>query len=58
MPSRATTMTTVTSVTTQVVPGAHQDPADFFGILVALVVIVGAIVLVRLAFRSRRRPRS
>jgi hypothetical protein len=49
-------LTAAAPPTTQVVPGAHQDPADLVGIVVALVIIVGAIALVRLFFRSRKPP--
>jgi hypothetical protein len=42
------------------VPGPHSDAADFYGILVALVVIVVAIAITRVAFGWRRgsRPAS
>ena len=42
------------------VPGPHNDPADFFGIVLALAALVVAIGLTRLIFRTRRDsgPRS
>ena len=40
--------------TTTLVPGAHQDPADLWGILLAVAVIAAAIGFVRVVFRSRR----
>ena len=42
------------------IPGPHSDPADFFGIVLALAAIVVAIGLTRLVFRTRRDsgPRS
>ncbi|MDQ2728750.1 MAG: hypothetical protein M3Y91_13025 [Actinomycetota bacterium] len=38
------------------VPGAQQDPADFYGVFGAVAIIIGAIVVIRLAFRRPRRP--
>ena len=42
------------------IPGPHNDPADFFGIVLALAAIVVVIGLTRLIFRTRRDsgPRS
>lgn len=55
--TQTTTTQTTTTVgappTTQVVPGAHQDGADLYGIVLALIVIVGVIGAVRLVFRRR-----
>ena len=39
------------------VPGAHNDPADLWGIAVAIAVMIVAIVIVRLVFRTRRPAR-
>jgi hypothetical protein len=53
-PATAQTTTTVGAApSTQVVPGAHQDGADLYGIVLALVIIVGVIGAVRLIFRRR-----
>lgn len=42
------------------IPGPHNDPADFFGIVLALAAIVVVIGVTRLIFRTRRDsgPRS
>lgn len=48
-----TTATVGAPRSTQVVPGAHQDGADLYGIVLALIVIVGIIGAVRLVFRRR-----
>ncbi|MGH9121755.1 MAG: hypothetical protein ACRDYC_07390 [Acidimicrobiales bacterium] len=39
------------------VPGAHNDPADLWGLAVAVVAIIVAIVVVRMVFRTRRPAR-
>ena len=44
----------VAATTTTLVPGAHQDGADLWGILLALILIGGAVVAVRAGFRSKR----
>lgn len=42
-----------TTTTTLLVPGAHQDGADLYGIVVAFVVIAVCVAAVRVLFRSR-----
>jgi hypothetical protein len=53
-----TVPTTASSTTVHLVPGAHQDPADFYAIVVAIILILAAIAFVRLMFRPRRPPGS
>ena len=36
------------------VPGPHNDPADFYGIILGLVAILLAVAATRLIFRTRR----
>ncbi|MGI8753518.1 MAG: hypothetical protein ACR2MN_14630 [Acidimicrobiales bacterium] len=38
------------------VPGPQQDSADFYGLFGAVAIIIGAIIVIRLAFRRPRRP--
>lgn len=42
------------------IPGAHNDPADFYGIILGLAAILVAVAATRLIFRTRRGsgPRS
>ncbi len=39
------------------IPGPHSDAADFYGIIVALIAILGAIALTRVVFGSRTGSR-
>jgi hypothetical protein len=38
------------------IPGPHNDPADFYGIVLGLLAIVAAIALSRRVFRRRGGP--
>ncbi|MDQ6782268.1 MAG: hypothetical protein M3063_02235 [Actinomycetota bacterium] len=60
-PSSATATVTSTAVTgqpatTPITPGAHQDGADFYGLFAAIAIIIGAIIVVRVAFRRPPGP--
>jgi hypothetical protein len=52
----ATTAVTLTSTppTSDVLHGPKNDAADFYGLLLALVLIVASIAAVRVFFRNRR----
>jgi hypothetical protein len=57
VPTIALAAHSVWSATTLVTPGPAEDGADFWGLGLAVLLIVGSIFVVRVAFRPRWRDR-